>query len=103
MAFTLQVDADMNSTKITISATHEPEKANSNARGREAPSTVDHTASTLPCPGQSSDSHQRCGSPEKQSTSFLLPDLNMMPSEEDPFPEALNGASSGETLQASVN
>lgn len=103
MAFTLQLDADMNSTKITISATHEPEKANSNAHGREAPSTVDHAASTLPCPGQSSDSHQRCGSPEKQSTSFLLPDLNMMPSEEDPFPEALNGASSRETLQASVN
>ncbi|XP_010051168.2 uncharacterized protein LOC104439853 [Eucalyptus grandis] len=105
-------DVDMNTTKIaTISVTCEPEKANSNApekansnaHGVEAPSTVDHAALTLPMhvasPSRSSDSQQRCGSPEKQSASFLLPDLNMMPSEDDPLSEALKGMSSGETLE----
>lgn len=101
-------DVDMNTTKITtVSVTCEPEKANSNAHGVEAPSTVDHAASTLPThvasPSRSSDSQQRCGSPEKQSADFLLPDLNMMPSEDDPLSEALKGMSSGETLQVSVN
>ncbi|KAF8035851.1 hypothetical protein BT93_C1773 [Corymbia citriodora subsp. variegata] len=105
----MKLDVDTNTTKITtaISATREPEKVNPNAHGCEAPSTADHAASTSPtqvaCPSGSSDSHQRCGSPEKQSDSFLLPDLNMIPSEEDPFSEALNGSSSGEMLQVSVN
>ncbi|XP_030512089.1 uncharacterized protein LOC115726381 [Rhodamnia argentea] len=103
----MKVDVDMNTTKITISATHEPEKANSNLHGLEGPLTADHAASTLltrvASPSRSSDSHQSRGSPEKQNTSFLLPDLNMVPSEEDPFSEALNGVSSGETLRVSVN
>lgn len=105
----IKLDVDTNTTKITttVSATCKPEKVNPNAHGCESPSTADHAALTSPkwvaCPSGSSDSRQRCESPEMQIDSFLLPDLNMMPSEEDPFSEALNGVNSGETLQVSVN